>query len=72
MKDRATLRSDLSAVPGLRGVICRSLLFSYNATSYDYFLETKAINLGGQGAEPPELLSGVTHGSGYMPVVMNS
>lgn len=27
MKDRATLRSDLSAVLGLRGVICGSLLF---------------------------------------------
>lgn len=27
MKDRATLRSDLSAVSGLRGVICESLLF---------------------------------------------
>ena len=53
MKDRATLRSDLSAVSGLRGVICESLLFSYNATSYDYFPETKAINRGGQQAEVP-------------------
>ena len=47
MQDKATLRSDLSAVLGLRGVICGSLLFSHKDAERDHFPETKAINLGG-------------------------
>ena len=73
MKDRATLRSDLSAVSGLRGVICESLLFFVQR--YELWLlpgNQSDKSRGTAGGGPPELLSGVTRGSGYMPAVMNS
>ena len=52
-EDRATLRSDLSAVLGLReggAKCCAAFFFLLQRVA---LLETKAQNLGGQGAEPP-------------------
>lgn len=51
-EDRATLRSDLSAVLGLReggAKWCAAFFFLLQRVA---LLETKAQNLGGQGAEP--------------------
>ena len=46
-EDRATLGSDPSAVPGLREAVQKSAAF------FHCLLETKALNPGGLGAEPP-------------------
>lgn len=53
-EDRATLRSDLSAVLGLREGGAKLGAAFFFLLQRVALLETKAQNLGGQGAEPPE------------------
>ena len=57
-EDRATLRSDLSALPGLQEAVCKSRCLFFFVGQMHCLLETKALNLGVRGRAPGRWILG--------------